>query len=87
METEQINESKKKYSHIVINTKTMYTKFSIWTYNEKEEKWYGICPECKGEKAKYTPEQRIKLGIKPCPLCSTLHPSEIGKYEMKGKED
>jgi hypothetical protein len=51
---------------------TMITKTTKWTYEEKEGKWYGVCLECKGEKAKYTPEVLKDKGIKPCSLCTNL---------------
>jgi len=50
----------------------MVTKWSIWTYNERETKWYGKCIECKGEKAKYTPQELVMEKIKPCPTCTNI---------------
>jgi hypothetical protein len=51
---------------------TMITKLTIWTFNEREGKWYGICRECKGEKAKYTPQILKDKGIKPCEMCTNM---------------
>lgn len=50
----------------------MITKTTIWTFEEKENKWYGICVECKGEKAKFTPQVLKNKGIKPCETCTNL---------------
>ncbi len=55
-----------------INTKTMHTDLSTWVYDEKLESWKGFCKECKGEKAKYTPDVRVRENIKPCSICSTI---------------
>lgn len=55
---------------ISINTKTMYTKFSTWTYDGNA--WKGLCRECKGEKAKYTPSILKREGVKPCTLCTNI---------------
>lgn len=52
-------EAPKRFSSI--NTSTMHTKFSIWTFNDKENKWYGVCRECKGD-----PKKQEK-----CSLCHT----------------
>jgi hypothetical protein len=51
---------------------SMRTKFSIWTYDESGSKWNGICLECKGEKAKHTPQILKDLKIKPCSLCTNI---------------
>ena len=61
---------------IKIDTRTMYSKTTKWAYNEREEKWYGTCLECKGEKAKYTPKMLKQAGIKPCSLCTNLEEYE-----------
>lgn len=52
--------------------KTMHTKLSNWTLDERVDKWYGICIECKGEKAKYTPETLKDKSIKPCSVCTDM---------------
>lgn len=49
----------------------MYSKISIWT-EDGHGMWHGICKECKGEKAQYTPEGLKKAGIKPCQTCTDL---------------
>ena len=54
------------------NTQTMRTNLSIWTWDNKENKFYGICVECKGEKAKYTPQVLKSKGIKPCSICTDM---------------
>jgi len=63
--------------------KTMITKQSKWTLNEVEDKWYGICLECKGEKGKMTPQVLKDSGIKPCETCTNL---EIYKTHSANKE-
>ena len=57
---------------VKIDTRTMHSKYTKWVYNETEEKWYGTCLECKGVKAKYTPQQLKQAGLKPCGLCTDL---------------
>ncbi len=63
----------------------MHTDQTIWTYDEKETKWYGVCVECKGEKAKYTPQNLVEKNIKPCGTCSDMKRYEEAKkmYSMK----
>ena len=55
----------KRAPYSQINTATMHTKFSIWTFNDKENKWYGVCAECKNEAAK-----RVK-----CSICNSTKPA------------
>jgi len=52
--------------------KTMHTNMSIWTLDEKIEKWYGLCVECKGEKAKHTPKVLKNKKLKPCSICTNM---------------
>lgn len=61
----------------------MITKISIWTYEEKENKWNGICIECKGEKSKFTPQVLKDKGIKPCQTCTNI---EIYNLHSANKE-
>ena len=60
----------------------MYTKLTVWTYVEKENKWYGLCRECKGEKAKYTPQALKNAGLQPCSMCTNLE-----MYNSASKEE
>lgn len=50
----------------------MHTKFTVWSFNDVETKWYGVCKECKGEKAKFTPQTLKNKGIKPCETCTNV---------------
>lgn len=59
-----------------MSDKVMYTKATTWTLNEKEDKWYGVCVECKGEKAKHTPQVLKQKGIKPCRTCTNMEEYE-----------
>jgi hypothetical protein len=44
----------------------------MWIYNESDNKWTGTCLECKGEKAKFTPQVLKNKGIKPCSICTNI---------------
>ncbi len=63
----------------------MRTKLTVWLYNEPETKWYGTCMECKGEKAKLTPQVLKDKGIKPCSLCTNMEIYE--KHTARKREE
>ena len=54
------------------NTKTMHTAQTNWVWDSKEEKFYGTCIGCNGEKSKNTPQVLKNRGIKPCDICTDM---------------
>ena len=61
--------------------KTMHTNTSVWTLDEKIDKWYGVCNECKGEKSKYTPQVLKNKKIEPCGTCTNMDAYEKHNVE------
>lgn len=51
--------------------KKMHTETTVWTEDDLGV-WHGVCKECKGEKAKHTPQELKRLGIKPCLTCTDM---------------
>jgi hypothetical protein len=51
---------------------TMRTDATVWTLDEKTDMWHGLCIECKGEKAKHTPQILKAKGLKPCGTCTDM---------------
>jgi hypothetical protein len=57
----------------------MHSDTTVYTYDERGMIWHGVCKECKGEKAKYTPEQLKAQKIKPCETCTDMKRYELAR--------
>ena len=62
----------------------MVTKTTVWVLDSTTDIWHGRCIECKGEKAKYTPQALKNEGIKPCQTCTNI--DEYDKHVAIKKE-
>ena len=54
-----------------MSDKKMHSDSTTWTEDD-HGMWHGLCKECKGEKAQYTPEVLKSKGMKPCQTCTDI---------------